>query len=149
MRACISCCGIISSCWMRGWRASAGQTGWKYAHATVATSWITAYFVRNFQNTISKFYFIQDFEPYFYAHGSEYSFAENTYSFGFRGITAGDWLRDIAREQYGMKAMSFHFSYDRTIYYPKDKPDDRPRVFFLRPPGNAQKGLGTGGAGSA
>lgn len=106
----------------------------EYAHATVATSWITAYFVRNFQNTISKFYFIQDFEPYFYAHGSEYSFAENTYSFGFRGITAGDWLRDIAREQYGMKAMSFHFSYDRTIYYPKDKPDDRPRVFFYARP---------------
>ena len=106
----------------------------EYAHATVATSWITAYFVRNFQNTISKFYFIQDFEPYFYAHGSEYSFAENTYSFGFRGITAGDWLRDIAREQYGMKAMSFHFSYDRTIYYPKNKPDDRPRVFFYARP---------------
>ena len=106
----------------------------KYAHATVATSWITAYFVRNFQNTISKFYFIQDFEPYFYAHGSEYSFAENTYSFGFRGITAGDWLRDIARERYGMEAMSFHFSYDRTIYRPKEKPDNRPRVFFYARP---------------
>lgn len=106
----------------------------KFAHATVATSWITAYFVRNFQNTISKFYFIQDFEPHFYAHGSEYSFAENTYTFGFRGITAGDWLRDIAREQYGMKAMSFHFSYDRKIYQPKDKPDERPRVFFYARP---------------
>ena len=106
----------------------------EFAHATVATSWITAYFVRNFQNTISKFYFIQDFEPYFYAHGSEYSFAENTYKFGFRGITAGDWLRDIAREQYGMKAMSFGFSYDRKIYHEMEKPDDRPRVFFYARP---------------
>lgn len=105
-----------------------------FAHATVATSWVTAYFVRNFNNTISKFYFIQDFEPYFYAHGSEYSFAENTYRFGFRGITAGDWLRDIARKDYGMEAMSFGFSYDRTIYQPKEKPDDRTRVFFYARP---------------
>ena len=60
----------------------------KFAHATVATSWTTAYYVRKFQNTISKFYFVQDFEPHFYAHGSEYEFAENTYKMGFRGITA-------------------------------------------------------------
>ena len=36
----------------------------KFAHATVATSWTTAYYVRKFQNTISKFYFVQDFEPH-------------------------------------------------------------------------------------
>lgn len=106
----------------------------KFAHATVATSWITAYFVRNFHNTISKFYFIQDFEPYFYAHGSEYSFAENTYSFGFRGITAGDWLRDVVKRDYGMEAVSFRFSYDRKIYYPRPKKSDRPTVFFYARP---------------
>ncbi len=106
----------------------------KFAHATVATSWITAYFVRNFHNTISKFYFIQDFEPHFYAHGSEYSFAENTYTFGFRGITAGDWLRDVVRRDYGMEAVSFRFSYDRKIYYPRPKKDGRPTVFFYARP---------------
>lgn len=106
----------------------------KFAHATVATSWITAYFVRNFHNTISKFYFIQDFEPHFYAHGSEYSFAENTYTFGFRGITAGDWLRDVVRRDYGMEAVSFRFSYDRKIYYPRPKKDSRPTVFFYARP---------------
>lgn len=106
----------------------------KFAHATVATSWITAYFVRNFHNTVSKFYFIQDYEPHFYAHGSEYSFAENTYTFGFRGITAGDWLRDIVKRDFGMEAMSFHFSYDRKIYYPRPKKSDRPTVFFYARP---------------
>lgn len=64
-----------------------------FAHATFATSWETAYFVRNFENTISKFYFVQDFEPHFFAHGSEYEFAENTYHFGLRGITAGDFKK--------------------------------------------------------
>lgn len=106
----------------------------EFAHATIATSWTTAYFVRNFNNTISKFYFIQDFEPYFYAHGSEYSFAENTYKFGFRGITAGDWLKDIVEEKYGMEASSFHFSYDKTTYYPVEKKSSRPTVFFYARP---------------
>jgi len=44
----------------------------EYADAIVATSWQTAYFVRRFDNCISKFYFIQDYEPYFYPLGSEY-----------------------------------------------------------------------------
>ncbi len=106
----------------------------KFAHATVATSWITAYFVKNFNNTISKFYFIQDFEPYFYARGSEYSFAENTYTFGFRGITAGDWLKNLVEREYGMKADSFGFSYDRDLYQPKKKTEGGQRVFFYARP---------------
>ena len=105
-----------------------------FAHGTVATAWTTAYFVKRFDNTISKFYFVQDFEPYFYAHGSEYEFAENTYKMGFRGITAGDWLRDLMRREYHMTADSFHFSYDDKIYKPKEKTDATPRVFFYARP---------------
>ncbi|MDD7280466.1 rhamnosyltransferase WsaF family glycosyltransferase [Floccifex sp.] len=106
----------------------------KFAHGTVATSWDTAYCVRNFNNTISKFYFIQDFEPYFYAHGSEYEFAEQTYKFGFRGITAGDWLKDICINEYGMKADSFSFSYDKDLYYPREKKESTKKVFFYARP---------------
>lgn len=105
-----------------------------FADGTVATSWDTAYCVRNFNNTISKFYFIQDFEPYFYAHGSEYEFAEQTYKFGFRGITAGDWLKDICINQYNMQADSFSFSYDKDLYTPKTKKDNIKRVFFYARP---------------
>lgn len=64
-----------------------------FAHATIATAWNTAYYLRDFDNTISKFYFVQDFEPLFFPVGSDYAFAENTYKFGFRGLTAGDWLK--------------------------------------------------------
>ena len=42
----------------------------KYAHATIATGWQTAYFVRRFNNTDNKFYFVQDFEPIFFGVGS-------------------------------------------------------------------------------
>ncbi|MBE6762759.1 MAG: glycosyltransferase family 4 protein [Ruminococcaceae bacterium] len=105
-----------------------------FAHATIATSWQTAYFVRNFENTISRFYFVQDFEPYFYAMGSEYEFANNTYKFGLRGITAGDWLKDKLRDEYGMQTESFGFSYDKDIYKPYEKKDDVNRVFFYARP---------------
>lgn len=106
----------------------------KFAHATFATSWDTAYFVRNFDNTISKFYFVQDFEPHFYAHGSEFEFAENTYKFGLRGITAGDWLKEKLNKEYGMKTDSFRFSYQRDVYYPVKREDNKRRVFFYARP---------------
>lgn len=105
-----------------------------FAHGTVATSWQTAYFVRNFNNTISKFYFVQDYEPFFFARGSEYEMARNTYQFGFRGLTAGDWLRDICRGKFGMEADSFGFSYDKELYHPMEKKDQVKRVFFYARP---------------
>ena len=106
----------------------------QFAHATIATGWQTAYPVKNFNNTISKFYFVQDFEPYFYAQGSEYIFAENTYKFGFRGITAGDWLKDKLNKEYGMQTESFGFSYDKEHYVPKQKESDDNTVFFYARP---------------
>lgn len=106
----------------------------EFAHGTIATGWTTAYFVRNFDNTISKFYFIQDFEPYFYPLGSEYSFAENTYRFGFRGITAGDWLKEKCTSEYNMIADSFSFSYDKDLYIPRKKTDSTKRIFFYARP---------------
>lgn len=110
-----------------------------FAHATFATSWETAYFVRNFDNTVSKFYFVQDYEPYFFAKGSFYELAENTYRFGLRAITAGDWLRDVMRGEFGMQADSFLFSYDKENYKPRKKRDERPRVFFYARPVTARR----------
>lgn len=106
----------------------------EFAHATIATGWTTAYKVKCFNNTISKFYFVQDFEPDFYAKGSEYQFAENTYKLGYRAITAGNYLSDKLSAEYGMKAVPFGFSYDKDIYVPKEPKDDEKRVFFYARP---------------
>lgn len=106
----------------------------EFAHATIATSWQTAYFVKNFDNTISKFYFVQDYEPYFYPLGSEAQFAKATYTFGFRGITAGDWLKDKLAQEFGMKTDSFGFSYDKELYKPYKKKSAAKRVFFYARP---------------
>ena len=105
-----------------------------YTDAIVATSWYTAYVARNFNNCVSKFYFVQDFEPYFFARGSEYFLAENTYRFGFRGITAGNWLAEKLRDEYGMETQPFFFSYDRKIHQAKEKADTVNRIFcYARP----------------
>ncbi len=106
----------------------------RHADAVVATSWFTAYIVRYFDNALSKFYFVQDFEPFFYPMGAEYFFAENTYKMGFRGITAGDWLAQKLHDEYGMETQAFRFSYDREIYREQKKKDSVPRVFFYARP---------------
>lgn len=112
----------------------AGVNSVQFSHASVATSWQTAYFVNRFNNTLKKFYFVQDFEPYFYAKGSEYSFAENTYKLGFCGITAGGWLKEKLSSEYGMKTEDFNFSYDDELYTPHEKRDNVCRVFFYARP---------------
>ena len=103
---------------------------------TIATSWPTAYAVRDIRTTANKAYFVQDFEPEFYARGSEYFFAEDTYRFGFKGITAGDWLAEKLSVEYGMECSSVGFSYDKSRYSPsKRRNSSIKRVFFYcRPP---------------
>lgn len=101
-----------------------------------ATGWTTAYFLRYFNKTKHKLYFVQDFEPSFYAKGSEFSFAEQTYRFGFIGICAGGWLASKLSNDYGMSTHALSFSYDRDLYYPRPVERSRKRRIFcyIRPP---------------
>ncbi|MBU6374539.1 MAG: glycosyltransferase family 4 protein [Bdellovibrionales bacterium] len=109
------------------------------AFNTVATSWQTAYEVHRFNPTVEKYYFVQDFEPWFYAQGSEFAFAEETYNFGFTGITAGNWLAEKLRTEFGMKtyAVGFSCEHDVYTYRPRSRSvgQKKKRVFFYaRPP---------------
>ena len=105
------------------------------AWGTFATSWETAYTVKNFQGTKCKFYFIQDFEPYFFPRGSEYVFAEQTYRFGFHGITVGNWLAEKLKNQYNMTVYSCFYSYNKERYYPRKRldPEKKRLLFYSRP----------------
>ena len=106
------------------------------AQITIATSWTTAYYVKAFQSTVHRCYFIQDFEPYFYPLGAEYAWAEATYTFGFFGITAGTWLKDKLAKEFGMRTEAFGFSFDQHIYAPREctAPTARSVFFYARPP---------------
>lgn len=61
-------------------------------------------------------YFVQDFEPEFSQKSSSYFFAENTYKFGFVGITAGSWLSKKLSKDYKMECYDYGFSYDKKNY---------------------------------
>jgi glycosyltransferase involved in cell wall biosynthesis len=117
----------------------------KSAAITVATSWISAYFVRDFQNTGHRCYFVQDYEPYFYPHGSDYEFSKATYNFGFYGITAGNWLADKLSKDHNMQTLGMGFSYDRDLYrpYPK-KNTSKKQVFFYARPSTERRGFELG-----
>lgn len=116
----------------------------RYAHITMATGWQTAYFVNRVQNTDIKYYFVQDFEPWFGPMGTEYLLAENTYKMGFKAITAGDWLRDKLHDEYGMETYSFHFSYEHKLFKPRKKRDNVKRVFFYARPVTARRAFDLG-----
>jgi glycosyltransferase involved in cell wall biosynthesis len=103
------------------------------AHAVVATSWATAYPVFNSARTGKRFYFVQDFEPYFHPVGALSFLAENTYRMGFHGITAGRWLAQKLRADYGMCADFFDFGSDVSCYQLLHGVKRSGIVFYARP----------------
>ena len=113
-----------------------GFDGLPNSEFVIATGWQTAYPVRAIAGGVKKLYFVQDFEPNFYPVGTESVLAENTYRFGFFGITAGDWLAGKLRQEYGMQTHPISFGVDHGIY--RERPrrgGDVKRVFFYaRPP---------------
>lgn len=81
----------------------------------IATSWNSAPIVQKI-DCPKKAYFIQDFEPYFYPMGSNYVEAENTYKYGFHGITIGKWLSHKMREEFHLTTDYFSFCADLKTY---------------------------------
>jgi hypothetical protein len=106
--------------------------------AVFATGWETAYPSFLDKTNAKRFYFIQDFEPLFYPTGSDALLAENTYRFGFHGITAGAWLSTTVREKFGMKADHFEFAVDKSLYNVTNT-GPRNEVFFYARPVTARR----------
>jgi glycosyltransferase involved in cell wall biosynthesis len=108
-----------------------------------ATGWETAYPVFNEKSDIRKMYFIQDFEPFFYPMGTDYILAENTYRFGFHGITAGGWLDDKLSREYNMQCDHYDFGADPANYRFTNK-GDRKQIFFYARPVTERRGFDLG-----
>jgi len=99
------------------------------ADGIIATSWASAYAVYNERCAGKRFYFVQDYEPHFYAAGSFSLLAENTYRMGFHGITAGRWLAGKLSREFGMQTDYFPFGCD-TSQYRRDPGSKRSGVAF-------------------
>jgi glycosyltransferase involved in cell wall biosynthesis len=103
------------------------------AHAVVATAWNTAYSVFNSRCAGKRFYFVQDFEPYFYPAGSMNLLAENTYRMGFHGITIGRCFTQKLSSEFGMVVDSFDYGSDNARYHRLDNSMPSGVVFYARP----------------
>ena len=116
------------------------------ARRAIATSWITAYYLRHYDAPdVSRFYFIQDYEPLFYPAGFDAVAAERTYEFGYGMICAGGWIERQLLKTHGVEAIgSFGFSYDQSMYRPIPKRDAVKRVFFYVRPPTARRGFELG-----
>ncbi len=101
--------------------------------AIFATSWETAYSSYSLGTQVERFYFIQDFEPYFYPMGSLYSLAENTYKFGFYGVTAGKWLAKKLSDDYSMSTSSYDFGSEESLYKLTNRGARKSILFYARP----------------
>jgi glycosyltransferase involved in cell wall biosynthesis len=96
-----------------------------------ATGWQTVTRVCAAGGFRERVYLVQDFEPAFYAVGSQYLAAEATYSHDLACICASPWLATTMRENYGRWARHFWLAYDTAVYFPGKaaRPDNEvPRI---------------------
>jgi hypothetical protein len=107
--------------------------GMEDANVVMATAWNTAYAVYNSRCAGKRFYFVQDFEPYFYPAGSISLLAENTYRMGFHAITIGRCFADTLTSGFDMKVDSFNYGSDNTCYRRLDPSPRSGIVFYARP----------------
>ncbi len=109
----------------------------------VATSWPTAYVVRNAPIEAARAYAVQDFEPWFSPAGSAAVLAEATYGFGFHGICAGRWLSEKLEHDHAMACDHFDLGVDTDVYRNLERSPRRAVVFYARP-GTPRRGFGLG-----
>ncbi|MBZ9790211.1 glycosyltransferase family 1 protein [Rhizobium sp. 3T7] len=117
--------------------------GMKDAHGVIATCWPTAYAAFNASCSGKRFYFIQDYEPYFYPVGTNSALAETTYRMGFHGITAGRWLSEKLTREFGMDADWFPFGCD-TARYRFDANSQRSGIAFYARAGTPRRAVEIG-----
>jgi hypothetical protein len=107
--------------------------GMEDAHALVATSWPSAYPVFNSRCAGKRFYFVQDFEPYFYPVGTLGLLAENTYRMGFHAISIGGRFQSKLVEGFGMQMDAFQFGCDTSRYHRLQDERRTGIAFYARP----------------
>ena len=101
----------------------------------IATDRMSTYPVLGMRKFKKRFYFVQDYEPYFFALGSSSILTEQSYASknNFSCICASPWLKK-KMESFGNSAISFPLAVDHSIYHPNS---DQQRIshaiaFYVR-----------------
>ncbi len=110
------------------------RDGIRGTDALVATSWPTAHAVAVHGTAPTRrLYLIQDFEPFFYPRGSDYTLAEDTYRFGFRSIAIGHMVAQVLRAEVGVDAVVAEFGCDTDVYRLVNQGERNGVVFYAKP----------------
>ncbi|MCE9672708.1 glycosyltransferase [Myxococcus stipitatus] len=111
----------------------------------IATYWTSAYQVLRHPRAAVRAYFVQDYEPMFFAAGTQSALAEQTYLLGFQGIFNTPGLRDTVRALHGMDGFAFEPAVDGALFHDRRPARTGPvRVFFYGRPGNERNGFELG-----
>jgi glycosyltransferase involved in cell wall biosynthesis len=109
----------------------------------LSTLWTTAFAALRFERARRKFYFVQDYEPFFYPAGSASALVESTYDFGYYGICNTIGLRDLYVAR-GGEADYFDPSINTQVFYSTGRRISRGKpwtVFCYMRPGHARNGF--------
>jgi len=91
----------------------------------IVTDWTTTYIGYILRNVNYKIHFIQDFEPYFFAKGTDYLLAEASYRMGYSFISNSKWLYEKITKEYMLKGHHIELGYDSNQYYNRTNWEDR------------------------
>lgn len=99
----------------------------------VATTWMSAYYLyRNQHHYLYKAYFVQDFEPAFFAEGDLYWIAANTYKMGLHLISLGHWNKSRIEAIISDHAVDYiDFPFEKSEYeivYIEKKPKEHIKI---------------------
>ncbi len=109
--------------------------------ALVATSWESAHVVAHIVPAhVRRFYFIQDFEPWFYPHGAHHDLALLSYRFGFQHIALGAMVARCLEESVGAGSDTVHFGCDRETYRLLEPASARQGIVSYMRPVNPRRG---------
>lgn len=106
--------------------------------AVVASSWATAHVVASRTGgRVHRFYFIQDYEPFFYPRGTLYTLAEMSYHLGLIPVALGEMVAGQLRQESGVTAScTVPFGCDTEVYKVLETSEtERPRsgiVFYAK-----------------
>ncbi|MDG2307979.1 MAG: glycosyltransferase [Candidatus Binatia bacterium] len=118
------------------------------ADATIATNWPTAYTVAGQQDSLFRFYFVQDFEPEFYSDRDPlYREAERTYDLPLQHVCIGRSLAARLGRLTGRPTERIDFAVDTEIFRTQVRAADRSgptRVLFFARPGIKRRGFDLG-----
>lgn len=107
----------------------------------IATAWQTAHaLAAHGTSPMWRCYLVQDYEPYFYPRGAEYSLAEQSYLFGFTLIALGEMTRIHLRRELGLTAEVVPFGCDLTTYR-QVRNEERRGVVYYAMPGVPRRGF--------